>query len=672
MSKFKAFADQIRHQVADMQTLGQLFETKLNGLVVWEHYLAAFPEGTNPLYRVRTEHDGSYDRQFIKTFGSVVAFDDNYQPVTIWDAPGLEYPYNEVAATLSKLVKDQYQITGPFFHYQRKHGLVDSVEEMTQANGEKYYHTYYHFNAVLNNTVKADLIGGKVGDWVTNYQVAKRGLAELTDDSIKTVLDLIESDALYRGEEHRQILQTYQSARQTYQRLTDPAQAEAWIWVNVNKNLGLRIRNSSIGTLLDDLSNGRDLEKAVNAFETKVAPANYKRPTAVVTKRMIENAMSTIRELGYESALERRMARLSDVSINDVLWADQAAKPKMLDGLTDKLIKAVEKLDQTLPSNIDIDSFLSKVVPKAAKLELFYKSKHRNNLAVLTAPVNQNPKPLFKWGSDFGWSYNGDVADSIRDRVKAAGGRVDATMRVSLAWFNYDDLDIHARQPDGVEISFSNRGGVLDVDMNAGRGVSREPVENLAWNQVQIGTYHIWVHNFSKRETSDVGFELQVQIGDRVIDLSYPKAVPDRDAVNCLAINVTKDGQVTVNTLNQDLVEGGRKETTWGITSSEYVPVKTLMLSPNHWSGRAEGNRHWFFILDQCAADVPVRGIYNEFLSSELQEHRKVFELLGSMTRIEPTADQLAGLGFSSTRRDEVTLRVTTHDNQVQHYNVSF
>lgn len=80
------------------------------------------------------------------------------------------------------------------------------------------------------------------------------------------------------------------------------------------------------------------------------------------------------------------------------------------------------------------------------------------------------------------------------------------------------------------------------------------------------------------------------------------------------------------------------------------------MLSPNYWENAGSmGNKHWFFILDQCINPNPVRGIYNEFLLGSLEPHRKVFEVLGSKTKCQPTDNQLSGIGFSSTRGDTVT-----------------
>lgn len=95
-----------------------------------------------------------------------------------------------------------------------------------------------------------------------------------------------------------------------------------------------------------------------------------------------------------------------------------------------------------------------------------------------------------------------------------------------------------------------------------------------------------------------------------------------------------------------------------GLKTEQYVKVNALTLSSNHWAGMSEGNKHTFFVLDGALNDEPCRGIYNEFLHPRLEQHRKVFELIGDKTKCQPTEGQLSGLGFSSTKRDSVIVKV--------------
>jgi hypothetical protein len=106
----------------------------------------------------------------------------------------------------------------------------------------------------------------------------------------------------------------------------------------------------------------------------------------------------------------------------------------------------------------------------------------------------------------------------------------------------------------------------------------------------------------------------------------------------------------------------------WGVKTETFVRVDTLMLSPNYWGDNAVGNKHFIFVLEGCKNPVPTRGIYNEFLLPALEQHRKVFEVLGNKTMAEPTDNQLSGVGFSSTRNDTVSVKV----NNGRVYNIKF
>lgn len=94
------------------------------------------------------------------------------------------------------------------------------------------------------------------------------------------------------------------------------------------------------------------------------------------------------------------------------------------------------------------------------------------------------------------------------------------------------------------------------------------------------------------------------------------------------------------------------------------------MFSPNYWDGNTVGNRHWFFFLEGCKSDETMRGFYNEFLRADLTQHRKVFEILGDKTKCPMASEQLAGLGFSSTKPETITLRVR-HASSTRVYNVT-
>ena len=100
-------------------------------------------------------------------------------------------------------------------------------------------------------------------------------------------------------------------------------------------------------------------------------------------------------------------------------------------------------------------------------------------------------------------------------------------------------------------------------------------------------------------------------------------------------------------------------KTIWNIATQRYIPVLTVMFSPNYWDNQnGIGHKHLFFMLKECLNDTNPNGFFNEFLPETLLEHKRVFEALGSQMRVEYSDKQLSGIGFSTTKRNHVVLRV--------------
>lgn len=99
---------------------------------------------------------------------------------------------------------------------------------------------------------------------------------------------------------------------------------------------------------------------------------------------------------------------------------------------------------------------------------------------------------------------------NMDERLEREGG-ASGEVQISLAWDDYNDLDLHLFCPSGERIYFNNKksecGGHLDVDMNV-RPVSNTPVENVVWaGDAPLGTYKVGVHFYKhhrKRRTKRV------------------------------------------------------------------------------------------------------------------------------------------------------------------------
>ena len=308
--------------------------------------------------------------------------------------------------------------------------------------------------------------------------------------------------------------------------------------------------------------------------------------------------------------------------------------------------------------------FLDEVLPRTTKLELVLKNHQTGSLVALTTGA-ENPK-LFKWDNPVAWSYSGDVTDSITQRVKSAGGAVDVPFRISLAWANGDDMDLHVFPPDGDHIYYAKRSHkgreALDVDMNGLGGFNPvDPVENCAFSAPDKGQYRVALNLFSshRRGEGKEGYTVEVATPFGSVQLHSK-----RNHVNVEFV-LDFDGKdfKLVGELPKQLEMGNRPVEHWGIKTLTPIPVKAVMKSPNHWAGEV-GNLHWMFLLDGALNPNPVRGFYNEFLRSDLEKHRKVLDLAGSKSLVQLKQGDLCGAGFSSTKPEVITLIATTDDGR--------
>lgn len=675
VDKFPAFAKVVATSFQAIVKASQVYVTGVDGDALYQCYLAAFPEGTNPLFKKQTEHECSCCKHFIRRAGNAVSVDDRGIVSTVWDdavnkAP---YPYDVVAAALREAVcaadiSDLYRVS-------QKESSFGAATTRSLDEGGKALTWNHLYTDAIPKALQAASPDQVRGDYRTTVQVFTRGLVELAPAALDTVLALIEANNLYRGAEHKAAVVQFMAAQKAYQTKGSREQA-VFAWTNA-VGPASRFRNTVIGTLVQDLSEGVDVERAVASFEQKVAPTNYKRTTAVITPGMVKKAMETIEALGLEPALERRFATIKDISVNDVKWVDGSVKPAMKGGIGDVLMQAATtapvntKKDEERAEDIGLEAFVERILPEATSMEVLLKGEHLGNLMSLTAPVHPEPKQLFRWNNDFAWSYCGNIADSIAERVKKAGGKVEgAILRVSLSWFNYDDLDLHIYEPAGrgtkglhEHIYYGSKrgwtGGTLDVDMNAGHGHTREAVENVVWtSEMPSGAYKVVVNNFAKREASDVGFVVEVECGGKLSHYSYNKAVRDGQNIDVVILHMKQGRIESVETGDPAITASNISQTKWGLSTEQYVKVDAVTLSPNYWGDNAVGNKHTFFVLHGAKNDEPTRGVYNEFLHPRLEPHRKVFEVIGDKTKCQPTDGQLSGLGFSSTKKASILVRV--------------
>lgn len=676
---FKSFVKAIQKNLQQMsKNSSRLFTVNVDTEELYNLYLDSFPAGTNEIYRERREYDCSCCRHFIRDVGNVVSI-KNGELHTIWGInPVSDDKYNVVAAALDAYVK-QKAVLGVFLKKEKRIGTPENREMLPTGKINKYEHFFVDlpeiciFKECYGHTLEGDL-----SQFRDVRNVFKRSLDEISKEAVDTVLELIAQNSLYKGAEWKKQLTEFKNYQKEYGKLTDE-QKELWIWeksIAAGAVIG-KIRNHSIGTLLVNISEGMDLDLAVRKYEQIVAPVNYKRPKAIFTKKMLEDAKKTITELGYMDSLQRRFATLDDITVNNILFSNKDAAKRITGAmdLFDEMEQdvAIDPKRFSKVEEISAEDFIKNVLPVAKELEVYLENKHIQNMVSLIAPEVAAAKTMFKWNNGMSWAYTGNITDSdIKENVKAAGGSVAGVVRFSIQWNDKDgkdnsDLDAHCIEPKGGEhIYFGCRKslrtrGELDIDITqpvdqcrASNGVAVENITYPSKEYMIPGTYKFFVNQFAYRGSQ--GFKAEIEVNGEIH--SYEYNAPVRGNVDVAEVILDQSGNFKVvdklpgncATISKDV---------WGIKTLQFTPVSVVCYSPNYWDEqKGIGHQHLFFMLKDCINPEEPNGYYNEFLKPELEQHRRVFEALGAKAHVKDVDDQLSGVGFSLTKRNDLIIKV--------------
>jgi len=672
---FREFREEMRKHWAKMcDEATALFVVDADGNELYERYQSAFAPGDNMIYRKRPEHDCSSCRHFINQVGGAVEIKHDGSVVTIWGFKTGDQKYQRVCDTMDRFVKS-LPIKDVLL---ASRGPVGHDHDMEYMDGG-IINQYDHLNVMLPRycIVSNDArLGEMQSEARIKKNVLKRALEEIQPDAVDTVLELIASNTLYKGQEWKASISQFKEFQKFY-RSVDKSKKDNVAWLKAAENVNFaRIRNTSIGTLLVNISEGMDLEQAVTQYERITAPENYKRPKAIFTQRMLEDARKKIEELGYLDSLPRRFATLNDITVNNILFANRNIKPSISGGMdaTDFFGQMQKDMQNVNPKRFDRveeiseEKFVNDVLPTAQTVELFFENRFAKNMVSLIAPINRDAKSMFKWGNPFSWAYSGNVTDSLmKEHVKAAGGKIDGVLRFSIMWndvgsHNRNDEDAHCIEPGGYHIFFGRKidnmtGGMLDVDITH-PALCVPAVENITWpdiDKMKEGLYQFFVHTYCGR-CGRGGFRAEIEFDGQIYHYDYHHDTrTGRDYP--IANVILKDGKFTIV---EHMPSNISSMEVWGLKTNQFIPVSIICYSPNYWDEqKGIGHQHLFFMLNGCTNTEEPNGFYNEFLNNELTPHKRVMEALGGKAHVQSADNQLSGVGFSMTKRSDVIVKVT-------------
>jgi len=685
----------LQQQFDIMCQTGKLFRSSVSGHQVWNTYLDSFRPEDNPIFRDpnSSSHNCNLCNNFIRRYGNIVSITDDGYIKSIFSnlpfSPDIaEYHYS---ITNCATLLESAPIANVFFEtYDELHslpyekcnksqpmfqlGLAVNYKEYTQEEAAKYgvvtpgiVYTFNHFNLKLP-TLFVDKSGKSIesimGNYRDKYSVFKRAMEEIPLDTLLLVRDLINQGSLLDGTSHLHVINEYIKFH-SYKPIV---RVDNWFWIMtyaMPESIA-KFKNHAIGKLCSDLAEGKELNEAVLMWNKMVDPVNYHKAKAPITQAQIELAKKFVEENGYVESFNRRLATLDDIKASEILHINRdnnKTKPvSIFDNIkTPSGTGRHKRSEFDKVEEVSIDKFMQDILPTCTSVELFLENRMEGNLVNLTTAA-ETSKQIFKWGNPFSYTFNGNLAgkSQIKENVKLAGGKVDGVLRFSIQWNDEDtkgivDFDAICKTPFS-QIYYGNKqdsrtGGWLDVDMINPSSIG---VENITWqskSKMVDGEYIFFLTNYNG--FNNTGCKAEIEINGDVFTYFIPTVVGIQ--VIKVATVILKNG---VFSINHHLSETASGKTIWNLNTNEFHKVALVCPTPNHWGENNIGNKHYLFMLQGCANPNSVRGFHNEHLISDLLQHRKVLDVLANTCMIESTPNQIAGVGFNATVRDEVILKL--------------
>jgi hypothetical protein len=177
-------------------------------------------------------------------------------------------------------------------------------------------------------------------------------------------------------------------------------------------------------------------------------------------------------------------------------------------------------------------------VPGEPLLTVLRKPGNRGGVAASPA----SPVLVFKTQTPAPPPFVPELAGRL-ERESAKTGDV----QISLMWNNFNDIDLHCVDPQSERIFFGHKksasGGELDVDMNAGGPLSREPVENIYWpsNGAPDGTYIVEVNHYAIHDSVNATpYYIGIKVSGQTLEFRGTISYPQTQRVHTFTLDVRK------------------------------------------------------------------------------------------------------------------------------------
>lgn len=397
---FDAWVDRIQARVT---ALGKrpLFVSVVDS--AWDVYLQAFPS------ELRQYHNCNTCRSFFKSLANVVYVDEKGGLVPLlWDEADAPEHYKASVRALAESLASS-TIAGPFLldpDLKAKTATRETVGVRVDKAGFHHFSVRLDPSAVFTKTGGSDH-GATLGARTGRLEQVRRALVEWDLPVLERARDALRSGTFWAPEKVLPQLDWLLELKREWTSLPSRARTP-YLWRKTQEAPEgfCHPRSGMLGTLMDSLLAGASLEDARKAFNAKMDPLRYMRPTAAPGEQQIAKAEKLFEEPGLAPALLRRVAYLEDVA-PWFLWSPAPpAAPATTGGVFGHLRTPVkpgapEKVGPAV--SMSLAKFMNRVLPTATSIK--YRVPHDISAITLTTAVNPDAPSLMMWNNPFSWYF---------------------------------------------------------------------------------------------------------------------------------------------------------------------------------------------------------------------------------------------------------------------------
>ena len=374
-----------------------LFTTDAVGL--YDVLLLSLPSSRRQHYTCRT------CRHFVERYGGLVTIDESGAATSpLWD--GWVHPSGGLSDAcrffldgihaMSRAVT-KARVTGVFLTSDSVIGSASNSSPKSQTG--QWHHMHSTAKPMKRNLLAtADQVMAEKRE---DYGTLCRALAEFPEDLVRRAHALLTTGGLYRSEKcvgtAKWLLDLHEARGSTKNART--RENLTWRAVATAPPGFCHVRSTIIGTLLEDLADGKPFEDVKRAFDAKVHPLQYQRPQAAPTDGQLAAAEEVVHKLASAGSLARRFATLEDVAA-DAVWMPKAEAAGAPTGSVFGHLKAGRgESPVDVPAQIITwDKFWRTVLPEAERVEC--RAPMRGGFFAFVTAADPAAPPILQWDRD--------------------------------------------------------------------------------------------------------------------------------------------------------------------------------------------------------------------------------------------------------------------------------